>query len=328
MPESTTGASIQDLDWESNSESNTSVADLPTTHFDSLDGIEAERPAPRFIADHRAVQNNDRGLCLYLDLETAPDEERLELFGLPPVEEPRPVKPSVECGDPATVLIGSLEIVGRKLAELNPDDAFLELLIATEAGSPKPRGGVATACRSIRSAREAAAGAEGERRKLLSVTPEYCRIVAVGWAVGSGPVQSRVIEVDRDELLLLYAIWDLISLYSPIVGYNVLGFDLAVLRARSIILGAEPSRWLNDSPWGNRDVVDLMLARFGRAGGRAMKLKQLAKLYGVPVPAGDCDGSQVERLLREDPAALARYVESDIEVTRGLHRKFSGHFCL
>ena len=49
---------------------------------------------------------------------------------------------------------------------------------------------------------------------------------------------------------------------------------------------------------------------------------------GVPVPAGDTDGSDVERMLAEDPAAVHRYVQSDVEVTRALHRKWSGVFCI
>jgi len=58
-----------------------------------------------------------------------------------------------------------------------------------------------------------------------------------------------------------------------------------------------------------------------------MKLKQLCKLYGIEVPAGDVDGSQVLDLMRSEPGKVGEYVRSDVDVTRSLHNKFKGFFC-
>jgi hypothetical protein len=104
-----------------------------------------------------------------------------------------------------------------------------------------------------------------------------------------------------------------------------------VLFARSAILGVPSSRSFDLKPWG-RDVVDLFAIRFPKGpgaagGGRPAKLKELARVYGVEVPAGDTDGGDVERLLRESPHLLRQYVESDVAVTRDLHRKWAGYFC-
>lgn len=57
------------------------------------------------------------------------------------------------------------------------------------------------------------------------------------------------------------------------------------------------------------------------------KLKDLAKWYGIEVPAGDVDGSQVLELYQSDPEMLARYVRSDVEITRQLHGLWRGTFC-
>ena len=318
------------LDWELDEE-------------DTVEIRSVEPAEPTQVQQSQQPQGNKTTVgsrpALYLDFETAPDTERMELFGLPPLPEVQPVRSSAECPDPATTLIGSLDLVERKILDLNPDDSYLELLIAAENTLPKPRAGVAKLCDSIKKQRIATAGAEGERRKLLSVTPEYCRIVAFGFAVGDGPTGSYL-AADCDlpggvancwsgmtEKQIVEEIWEKIRTASQVIGFNVLQFDLQVLKVRSVLLGVEPSRWLNDSPFSNRDVCDLMLARFGK-GGKPMKLKQLARLYGVPVPAGDTDGSDVERMLAEDPAAVHRYVQSDVEVTRSLHRKWSGVFCL
>ena len=266
------------------------------------------------------------GLPLYLDLETVPDYERMESFGLAPVEEARPVKLSGDCMPVADFLTGPLTIVEERLERDNPEDAYLDALVAFEATSAKPRAGVADRVKALRAKRAAAAGAEGERRKLLSVTPEYCRIAAVGWAIGNGETHSVIVYPEM-EVEALATIWDLVSIHRPIVGFNILGFDLNVIKVRSCLLGVEPSCWLSDSPYGNRDVVDLMLARFGK-GGKAKKLKELARLYGIPVPAGDCDGSQVEALLASDSNKVGEYVRSDVEITRELHRKWAGVFCV
>lgn len=268
------------------------------------------------------------GVPLYLDIETIPDYERMHLFGLPPLPEVPPETTSANCPTPTTLLEVGLDQLERELMALNPDDAFLELLVQEERKKPKPRAGVETTCKKVRGRKYEVAGAAEAQRKLLSTTPEYCRIVAFGWAVGNERPFTLIEKFNGiNERGLIGDIWRLIQQHSPIVGYNILGFDLQVIRARSAILGIEPSRMLNDSPWNNNDVADLMAIRFGRSG-KAMRLKELAKLYGIAVPAGDANGSDVEHLLANDPEKLSRYVMSDVHITRELHKRWQGYFCI
>lgn len=269
--------------------------------------------------------------ALFFDIETVPDYSRLESFGLDPLPKILPEAASAECPEIAALLKSGLEVIEKKLLTLNPTDEYLDAVASAEALAEKPRVGVGKAVAAVRAARERVKNAAGDRRKLLSVTPEYCRIAALGWAVGSGRVESLTCgehaDCDTtDERELLTTFWSLALDARPLIGFNVLHFDLRVLFVRSALLGVMPSRLLDCRPYGSRDVLDLMLVRFGSVS-QAMGLKKLAPLYGIEVPAGDCDGSQVEELMRTDPNKVGLYVASDVAVTRELYRRMAGFFC-
>lgn len=303
---------------------------------DELDGHGAEpvsyRSPPRaaFQATPLAPRT---GQTIYFDLETVPDYERLDRFGLPEIPEPAPATPLGRC--PAIPMEGTVQEIKARLAKFNPPQEWVAEAVAIEAAN-KNRRGVLDALRAAHSDGEADfQAAHAERRKLLSVTPEYCRVAALGWAVEGEPPQSMILWDDDHqrngpdiycrEARLLEHFWTLAMTAGPLVGFNVLSFDLPVIFVRSAILGVPASRQFDLRPWGG-NVLDLMRVRF--PAGKAMKLKDLARLYGINVPAGDCDGSQVERLLKDDPAKVGEYVRSDIHVTRELHRFYSGYFCV
>lgn len=272
---------------------------------------------------------------LYLDLETVPDEERMELFEFPPLPELPNETTSANCPPPAELLEMNLAGLEAAIGTLNPDEAYLELLAAQEKKAMKPRAGVADAVKRWAARKREVAGAEDDRRKAMATCPEMCRIVAIGWALGDGAINSMVTgprqtegpEWTEQDLLEMF--WDLAHNNGPIVGFNVLGFDLRVIMARSILLDVAPTKQLSLSPFGRgqRDVVDLMVERFGRD--RPTGLKKLAKLYGISVPAGQTNGGDVGRLIAEGRHDLVgEYVRSDVQVTRDLHRKFQGYFSL
>jgi hypothetical protein len=342
------GGSGELLDWEQDEESGAAVAEQtveglePVTQadLDKLNGLTLnERGAGNLIIAHAPTivrpEPRRSSECLYLDLETVPDQERMELFDLPPLPELAPETSSANCPPPEDFLATKLADIEEALARLNPDESYLELLAVTEKRiSSKPRTGLMDAIKRWGGKKREVAGAEADRRKQMAVCPEMCRIVAAGWAVGSAPVESLVYEMQCgkptiSEHDILYRIWDLIAEFSPVVGFNVLGFDLRVIMARSILLGIEATKPMSLSPWGRgqkRDVVDLMVERFGRD--KPAKLKTLARLYGIPVPAGDTSGADVERLMAEGRHDLVgEYVRSDVGITRELHRRWRGYFC-
>lgn len=266
--------------------------------------------------------------AFYFDLETVPDEQRLASFGLEPLPQLPPITPVSELPDPADFVTQDLDAIRKFLAAHNPPDEWLDSVITEEQRLKKPRKGLEDAVDTLASRMNSIANAADDRRLLLSVTPEFCRIAAFGWGIGGGDVNSTVCHTPEDEARVIDHFWNLWQRHSPIVGFNVLSFDLPVIFARSAILGIPASRPIDLKPWG-KDVVDLYAIRFPKMKqqGQPGKLKELAPLYGIPVPAGDVDGSQVAELLAANPEKLGRYVRSDVEITRELHRRWRGLFC-
>lgn len=274
---------------------------------------------------------------LYFDLETVPDESRLDAFGLEPLPSTREETPGDQLPDPASIIAGKVTDVEKALAKLWPPNAWTEAVFAKEMEQEKPRKGVLDLLLALIYARnnETAkiVAAAAERQKLLSVTPEFNKIISAGWCIGSGPTEAMVVGAPPQwsqaakisEIDIVDRIWSLIESSGPIVGFNVLHFDLPTLFVRSALLGVKPPRKLDLRPWGD-DVIDLMAVRYPKGPGR--KLKELAVCYGFAVPAGDFDGSQVYAAWKAGEFnQIAAYVRSDVEISRKLHSLYRGFFC-
>lgn len=162
--------------------------------------------------------------------------------------------------------------------------------------------------------------------------PEFCKIVALGWAVDDGFLRSLVIGTDAEsktdgmptritEQLILKQFWALAIQTRPtLIGFNILGYDLPVIFVRSMMLGIKPTRQIDRRPWG-KDCIDLFDARRYTAGGGG--LKHLAECYGIENLTPEVDGSQVKDL---DPKTIAKYVRSDVHLTRELYKLYKGFF--
>jgi hypothetical protein len=251
---------------------------------------------------------------IYIDIETVPDDTRRHLWDLPEEPEVYPL--------PSTLIAGTVSDVRDFLDEyaLALSSDYLAAIEAAEGERSRgPRKGVR---RALAKARQA----EADLHKELSLDPERCRIAALGYAVGDDEVQGIAVDERMPEDGLLQTTWNILKTGwrsdSPIVGYNIISFDLPVILARSILLGVTPTRSIDLRKYGNPDVVDLMIARF--PSGRAKPLKTLATQYGIEIPCPDRDGADV---LAMTPNERAEYVKSDVVITRALHRRFRGYFC-
>lgn len=256
---------------------------------------------------------------LFIDIETCPDHTRLHLFDLP--------QPPTAIPAPANLLAGSIPAIEGFLNEFAAclEAGYLEELHTHEAAN-KARAGV---LKCIEKAREAAS----RQRTELSVTAEFCRVVALGWAEGDSDPEAHVVGMPRytvsdgpiDERLLLVEFWNLVEFRKPtVIGFNILDFDLRVLLVRSALLGVQPTRLFDLKPWG-RDCIDLMKLRFPT--GKAMGLKRLARLYGLPCSVDDVGGSMIADLIETEPERVAGYVKSDVDLTRQLYHFYAGYFC-
>jgi predicted PolB exonuclease-like 3'-5' exonuclease len=162
----------------------------------------------------------------------------------------------------------------------------------------------------------------------MATTPEMCRIVAMGLSIDDQQVISLVDGEDGvTEIDMLKTFWAIAQKVQHFCGFNVAGFDLPTIFVRSMLLGVPASRVIDLSPYKS-NVIDLMVARFGRIPDKGMGLKNIAKLCDIQVPCEGVDGSQVEELWRTNPALVGQYVASDVIVTRKIHRLYSGFFCI
>jgi hypothetical protein len=245
---------------------------------------------------------------MYLDIETVPDEDRQYLWDVP--EEPPVDIP------PITLLAGTVPAISSHLEKykLVLGESYFDDIIKIEKALVRPRKTVIALAEKYMFAGE-------EYKDSLALDPELARIVGLGMLFDNEDFAYASICRDNDcESEALADFWEVVDDNSPIiVGFNVLKFDLRVIIARSILLGVTPSRTLDLRRWGNPDIIDLMVTRFGTD--RAKPLKKLLKQYGIDVMAEAQDGSMVKDMTDKQ---ISRYLTSDLFATRDLHRVFSG----
>lgn len=277
----------------------------------------------------------------FWDLETIPDQDRIDEFDLPPVPPVPECDPIEKLPAIDKLLASPIDSIKASLASHCAPPEYLDQVVLAEKNNVKgARKGVFDLIDKARLVREEAIQAHADRIKLLSTTPEYCSIAAIGVALGNDAIQSFVVGEQVPggkpgdlitEEMILSAFWDNVIKCSPVVGYNIISFDLPVVLVRSAILGVPASKRFNLSPWSD-EVCDLYVRRFGPRGNtgkdRPGKLKELANLYGLDIPAGDCSGADVYDLMQtaEGRVKVGSYVESDIYVLREMHRLLSGYF--
>lgn len=268
---------------------------------------------------------------LYFDLETVPDDSRLEWFGLEPLPVHPEYKPSAACPAASEIIGKTVPELTALLADLQPCDGWLGVLEAVERDG-KCRKGVLDLIADVRRGRRQIDEAAALRCKMMSTCPEMCRIVSAAWAVGDGDVTCLNVGPqpnggDMPERVLVEHLWQLMKSAGKLVGFGCAGFDLPVIYMRSVVLGVESQRAIDRKPWGP-DVEDLMLARYGSIAPKDRGLKFIAKALGIEVPGGDDDGGKVYEMVQAGEwERLRTYNASDVEITRELHRKFKGFFC-
>jgi len=223
----------------------------------------------------------------------------------------------------------------QKLTDIVPCEEYLHELISHEQIGKKPREGIFDAIRRAMDHGNRYEAERDDQRKRLATCPELCKIVALSvgldanvysFVVGDGedgePGQIAITEED-----LLRIFWNSALNAKQICGYNIINFDLPVVFARSILLGIPSTRRFSTKPWED-EVLDLYLRRFPRGNSKQPgKLKQMAQLYGIDVPAGDFEGSQVEEIWNAgDYEMIREYVTSDVVITAALHKCMRGYF--
>ena len=245
----------------------------------------------------------------YLDLETVPDVGKMSYI-LPEVDEiylPKPDEIANMNANDARALI--------KQYELSMGDGLIAAIIDAEAAG-KDRITVQSALSDALDSRYSAI-------TRAALDPELCKIAAVGCALGDGDIISVSIQSQDIECNAIELLWSHIESMAKVVGYNIIGFDIPVLCARSMMLGLDRGNQLpvDLRKYGNPKFVDLMVARFPF--GKAKSMHDMAELYGIEIPEPGLDGSMVYDM---DDEEVIRHVRSDVFVTRELHKRMTGYF--
>jgi len=246
---------------------------------------------------------------LYIDIETIPDESRRHLYETP-VED-------VGGGDLGPAL-AIQQTKGKAIDELlrNPRltlDWLCQAHVA-EQGRFEVTGSPSRVTVLDKIAKRIGSLGTTKKGKPPSLVPEHCRIVAFGFG------DHFETWSETGERAALSEFWERINGNVSIVGWNIIGFDLDVILARSALLGITPTRCLAGlKPWDN-GVVDLMLKRPNRR-----RCGEIAVEYGFE-DQDDIDGSEVAALWASDPAKVVEHVEQDIERLRHIHRAWNGYF--
>lgn len=166
--------------------------------------------------------------------------------------------------------------------------------------------------------------AEGRLGAELALDPYGCRICALGWATAED-LQVWMITTPEDELIALrhfLAVWRQ-HRTGPLMGYNVIGFDLPVLQARCFLQGLT---WpvIADRPYNTPDVHDLYLDVKPQSGKGAIPrdLETIARRFGITPPNPDAiTGADVPRLYEQgDYETITRHCERDLRITQQLAR--------
>jgi 3'-5' exonuclease len=176
-----------------------------------------------------------------------------------------------------------------------------------------------------------------EEYRGLALRGEYARILCIGLIVEStdGQIIHRgVLGRDRgtmkfhmDEARTLRAFWRLLRNFNPqrdlLVGFNILDYDLLVLKQRSIRHQIKPTCCIPHMRYRAAPVFDVMWEY--QSWHRRISLDELARVMGMPSSKQDgIDGSRVYDLfLEERHQEIADYCLADVELTRQLYRRIN-----
>lgn len=176
-----------------------------------------------------------------------------------------------------------------------------------------------------------------EEYRGLALRGEYARILCIGLIIedSSGHTIHRgVLGKDRstlqfhmDEARTLRAFWRLIQNFDPrhdvLIGFNILDYDLVVLKQRSIKLQIKPTCCIPFTRYRAQPVFDVMWEF--EAWRHRISLDELAKIMGLQSSKQDgIDGSKVYDLFLEGRhQEICDYCLADCDLTRALYYKIN-----
>lgn len=155
--------------------------------------------------------------------------------------------------------------------------------------------------------------AEFVERSALSA--ETSRVLCIGFKGDDGGYLFLTNDTNDDdgEKKIIQAFW-LMEKYFPLVGHNLVNFDLPYLARRSWRLGIRPELFWLGKPWERKDkVIDTMEVWAAGEHGRRISLNNLARFFGLPEKTGTGDQFHKWFLGGERERAL-EYLKRDLDL--------------
>jgi predicted PolB exonuclease-like 3'-5' exonuclease len=176
-----------------------------------------------------------------------------------------------------------------------------------------------------------------EEYRGLALRGEYARILCIGLIVEdiSGQIIHRgvlgrdrgTMQLHMDEPRTLRAFWRLLRNFNPqrdlLVGFNILDYDLLVLKQRSIRHQIKPTCGIPHTRYRASPVFDIMWEY--QSWHRRISLDELAKVMGLQSSKQNgVDGSHVyDMFLEGRHQEICDYCLADCDLTRALYYKIN-----
>jgi predicted PolB exonuclease-like 3'-5' exonuclease len=170
---------------------------------------------------------------------------------------------------------------------------------------------------------ESFADAKAEAMAKTSFDGGLCQIVCISCAIDDGEIKSFSAKSAEDEAEMLLDFYNFFQNFTEFgrrfIGHNITGFDLRVIRQRSIVLGIEPSSGIpfNARPW-DLNPFDTMMQWDQK---NMTSLDKLARILGISGKS-EIDGSMVYPMWLEGKhEEIAAYCRDDVRITREVYKK-------
>lgn len=181
----------------------------------------------------------------------------------------------------------------------------------------------------LRELRESLPALVDEAHRKTALDGSFGEVLVIGWAFDDEPAETLTRKLDGSEPKLLRAFLDKLppgTLTVPHwIGHNI-GFDLRFIWQRCLVHGIAPPTGL---PVDGRDnlVFDTMTEWAGLYNrDRWPTLERLCRVFGLPSPKGDLDGSRVWDFAKAGRIEeIADYCRRDVEAVRQIYRAITKH---
>jgi predicted PolB exonuclease-like 3'-5' exonuclease len=149
-----------------------------------------------------------------------------------------------------------------------------------------------------------------------ALTGAFGRLLCIGYAIDNQPVEILT-GSERDQLK---AFWELARVHKPLIGHNIMDFDIPFLKQRSIVTGIK-SEFLSLARYKNFPLFDTKYEwdGWGKPSGWA-SLDTIAHALDLPSSKGAIDGSKVAEFYEKGKIEeIYNYCKADVELTRKIY---------